>query len=48
MWVNILPRENLGKPKKNYTLKIFASDTLKIWENVARLIITVNIKTTDF
>ena len=48
MWVNILPQDN-WEPRTNYTLKIFASDTLK---NMGKMlqdsIITVNIKTTDY
>lgn len=48
MWVNILPRNN-WEPRINYTLKIYASDTLK---NVGKMledsVITVNIKTTDY
>ena len=48
MWVNILPQDN-WEPRINYTLKIFASDTL---ENMGKMlqdsIITVNIKTTDY
>ena len=48
IWVNILPQDN-WEPRINYTLKIFASDTL---ENMGKMlqdsIITVNIKTTDY
>ena len=48
MWVNILPQDN-WEPRINYTLKIFAGDTL---ENMGKMlqdsIITVNIKTTDY
>ena len=48
MWVNIIPRNN-WEPRINYTLKIYASDTLK---NVGKMledsVITVNIKTTDY
>ena len=48
MWVNILPQDN-WKPRTNYTLKIFASDTLKnIGKMLQDSIITVNIKTTDY
>jgi hypothetical protein len=48
MWVNIIPRNN-WEPRINYTLKIYASDTLK---NVGKMlqdsVITVNIKTTGY
>jgi len=48
MWVNILPRNN-WEPKINYTLKIFASDTLKnMGKTLQDSIITVNINTTDY
>ena len=48
MWVNILPRNN-WEPKINYTLKIFASDSLKnMGRTLLDSIITVNIKTTDY
>jgi len=48
MWVNILPQDN-WKPRMNYTLKIFASDTLKnIGKMLQDSIITVNIKSTDY
>ena len=48
MWVNILPQDN-WEPRTNYTLKIFASDTLKNMGTMLQdSIITVNIKTTDF
>ena len=48
MWVNILPQDN-WEPRINYTLKIFAGDTL---ENMGKMlqdsIITVDIKTTEY
>ncbi len=48
MWVNILPQDN-WKPRTNYTLKIFASDTLKnIGKMLQDSIITVNIKSTGY
>ena len=48
MWVNILPRNN-WEPKINYTLKIFASDTLKnMGKTLQDSIITVNINTADY
>ena len=48
MWVIILPQDN-WEPRINYTLKIFASDTLKNMGTMLQdSIITVNIKTTDF
>jgi hypothetical protein len=48
MWVNIIPRNN-WEPRINYTLKIYASDTLKNKEKTLQdSVITVNIKTTDY
>ena len=48
MWVNIIPRNN-WEPRINYTLKIYASDTLtNIGKTLQDSVITVNIKTTDY
>ena len=48
MWVNIIPRNN-WEPRINYTLKIYASDTLKnVGKTLQDSVITVNIKTTDY
>ena len=48
MWVNILPQNN-WEPRINYTLKIFASDSLiNMGGTLLDSVITVNIKTTDY
>ena len=48
MWVNIIPGNN-WEPRINYTLKIYASDTLtNIGKTLQDSVITVNIKTTDY
>ena len=48
MLVKIIPRNN-WEPRINYTLKIYASDTLKNMEKTLQdSVITVNIKTTDY
>ena len=48
MWVNIIPRNN-WEPRINYTLEIYASDTLKnVGKTLEDSVITVNIKTTDY
>ena len=48
MWVNILPHNN-WEPRINYTLNIFASDSLKnMGGTLLDSVITVNIKTTDY
>ena len=48
MWGNILPRNN-WEPRINYTLKIYASDTMKnVGKTLQDSVITVNIKTTDY
>jgi len=48
MWVNIIPQNN-WEPRINYTLKIYASDTLKnMGKTFEDSVITVNIKTADY